>query len=190
MIPPARTILMVLSLLLAPVQAWSIPAERHEIRAMVIEEAKRMGVSVSLALAVAHVESNFNPVARSHVGAMGVMQIMPKTGKEEYGINTRELKNPRINIRVGVHFLKRLLEKYNGHAKYALSHYNGGSATGEWPNVRVIPATRDYVRMVLAKQKEYDRQLKAGKERGWLAASGEPTRKKNTTEVAWLKDRE
>ncbi|MDH3240839.1 MAG: transglycosylase SLT domain-containing protein, partial [Alphaproteobacteria bacterium] len=58
-----------------------------EIRALVVEEAVRMNVSASLALAVAHAESNFNPRAESRAGARGVMQIMPATAKGEYGIH-------------------------------------------------------------------------------------------------------
>ncbi|MEE8085093.1 MAG: lytic transglycosylase domain-containing protein [Alphaproteobacteria bacterium] len=119
-----------------------------EIRALVVEEAARMRVSPSLALAVAHAESNFDPRARSHAGARGVMQIMPATARFEYGIEPALLWNPRINVRLGLHFLRRLLNRYRGRVDLALSYYNGGSAVGDLPNARVIPATRSYVTRV------------------------------------------
>ncbi|MDH3242217.1 MAG: hypothetical protein OEO83_16310, partial [Alphaproteobacteria bacterium] len=60
----------------------------------------------------------------------------------------RLLWNPRVNVRLGLHFLKRLIRRYQGRVDLALSHYNGGSAVGRYPNARVIPATRRYVRRV------------------------------------------
>ncbi len=121
---------------------------RSQIKALVLEEAVRMQVSPSLALAVAHAESNFDAKAESHAGARGVMQIMPATARGEYGIKAHMLWNPRVNVRVGLHFLKRLLHRYQGRVDLALSYYNGGSATGDLPNARVIPATRRYVHRV------------------------------------------
>jgi soluble lytic murein transglycosylase-like protein len=132
--------------------AFQLPGQRShspaQVKALVVEEAVRMNVSPSLALAVAHAESNFNARAESHAGARGVMQIMPATAKGEYGIHPRLLWNPRVNVRLGLHFLKRLIRRYRGRVDLALSYYNGGSAVGRYPNARVIPATRRYVRRV------------------------------------------
>jgi len=132
---------------------------RQEAKAIVIEEARRMGVPVSLALAVAHAESNFNAGAESHKGARGVMQIMPATARGEYGLSPDLLWEPRINVRVGLHFLKRLLRRYRGRIDLALSYYNGGSAVGDLPHARVIPATVKYVARVQRLQKRYGAQL-------------------------------
>jgi len=125
----------------------------------VAREARGLGVPVSLALAVAHAESNFDPRARSHKGARGVMQIMPRTAMGEYGIPAEQLWNPRINVRLGLHFLRRLLKRYRGRTELALSYYNGGSAVGDLPNARVIPATSRYVARVLRLQKLYRARL-------------------------------
>ncbi len=126
---------------------------------IVVEEARRMGVPVSLALAVAHAESNFDAGAKSHKGARGVMQIMPATARGEYGLSPDLLWEPRINVRVGLHFLKRLLYRYRGRVDLALSYYNGGSAVGRLPNARVIPATAKYVARVQRLRTRYDRKL-------------------------------
>ena len=134
-----------------------------EIKALVMEEAARMRISPSLALAVAHAESNFNPRARSRSGARGVMQIMPATARLEYGIKPALLWNPRINVRLGLHFLGRLLSRYRGRVDLALSYYNGGSAVGDLPNARVIPATLSYVAKVQRLRAHYHARLLRGK---------------------------
>jgi soluble lytic murein transglycosylase-like protein len=137
--------------------------QTSEIKALVVEEAARMRISPSLALAVAHAESNFNPRARSHAGARGVMQIMPATARLEYGIKPALLWNPRINVRLGLHFLGRLLNRYRGRVDLALSYYNGGSAVGDLPNARIIPATRSYVTRVQRLRVHYRARLLRGK---------------------------
>ena len=120
------------------------------IRALLIENAMKSDyVSPSLALAVAKVESNFRADVVSHKGAVGVMQIMPRTALLEFGVKRNKLFNPQVNIRLGVQFLDRLIKKYKGDVGIALSHYNGGSAVGRWPNVKIIPATYSYVIKVL-----------------------------------------
>lgn len=138
------------------------PAGRGRIMSMVVREANNLGVSPSLALAVAHAESNFNPRALSPVGARGVLQIMPATARGEYGIAADRLWDPRTNIRLGLHFLKRLQRRYGGRTDLALSHYNGGSAVGRPPHARVIPATRSYVAKVQRLQQMYRRRILNG----------------------------
>jgi hypothetical protein len=121
------------------------------IQDIVIEEANEYGVDPALALAIAKVESNFDPRARSHAGARGVMQIMPKTAQQVFGVSPRLLYNARVNIRLGVRFIKQLLDKYDQDIDIALSHYNGGSAVKDkMGRLRVIPATSQYVDKVQA----------------------------------------
>ena len=136
------------------------PPSRHAIQRLVVQEAHSLGIPAALALAVARVESNFNPNAQSPKGARGVMQIMPATARGEYGIAPQLLWQPRLNIRLGLHFLKRLLQRYRGRVDLALSYYNGGSRVGVWPHARVIPATRDYVIMVQRLRYRYTMELR------------------------------
>ncbi len=138
------------------------PPSRKRIKRMVAHEAEHLGVPVDLALAVAHAESNFDPRAESHKGARGVMQIMPATARGEYAIDPDRLWDPRVNIRLGLHFLRRLIRRYRGRTDLALSHYNGGSAVGRWPRARVIPATRRYVARVKRLRRRYRRELATG----------------------------
>ncbi len=85
--------------------------DKQDIQSMVIQEALALDVPIALALAVAESESNFDPEARSHKGARGVMQIMPATAEGEYGIHRDLLWHPRVNIRLGLHFLGRMIDK-------------------------------------------------------------------------------
>ena len=90
------------------------------------------------------------------------MQIMPATARGEYGIAADQLWDPRNNIRLGLHFLGRLIDRYNGRTDLALSYYNGGSAVGRPGNARIIPATRSYVRKVQNLRNHYRRELLRG----------------------------
>ncbi|MBT3305346.1 MAG: lytic transglycosylase domain-containing protein [Alphaproteobacteria bacterium] len=131
---------------------------RADVQQMVVDEAVRAGLPASLALAVAKVESNFNPKALSSAGARGVMQIMPKTGKDLYNASPNQLWDAQLNIRWGIDYLKSLIKRYEGRWDFALSHYNGGSRVGKPPHSKVIPATRKYVDMVLAWQRRFERK--------------------------------
>ena len=135
--------------------------DRNAIRSMIVAEARNMSLAPQLALAVAHAESFFDPAAESSKGARGVMRIMPATAVGEYGIHPDRLWDPRINIRMGIHFLKRLLARYRGRTDLALSYYNGGSAVGVWPDAKVMPATTGYVNRVQRLRFDYQRRLVA-----------------------------
>ena len=120
------------------------------IKMLLVEHARKSSyVTPALALAIAEVESSFRSNAVSSKGAIGVMQIMPRTALLEFGVPEKDLFNPMINIKIGVKFLDSLIKKYRGDIGIALSHYNGGSAVGRWPNVKIIPATYPYVLKVL-----------------------------------------
>lgn len=139
--------------------AISLPANasqftQAQVKQLLIDEALSQEVSPALILAIAKVESNFNPAALSAAGARGIMQIMPATAWQGFKVSAQALYQPQTNVRVGVAYFKQLLEQYQGNEDIALSHYNGGSAVRqEDEQLRVIPATRDY----LSKVKYYAR---------------------------------
>ena len=130
---------------------------RFEIKRIVLEEATNSIVPPALALAVAKVESDFNTYALSSAGARGVMQIMPRTGREEFGVGEGELWNARLNIRLGIDYLAQLYRQYSGRWDLALSHYNGGTLRGHGRFSRPHPYTRQYVRSVQRWQRRYQR---------------------------------
>jgi len=134
-------------------------ANRAEIKRIVIEEAIQTEVPPSLALAVAKVESNFNARALSPAGARGVMQIMPKTARDEFRTGASDLWNARTNVRIGVEYLKQLYNAYGERWELALSHYNGGTLKGKGRNARPHSYTRRYVKSVFKWQKVYEEQV-------------------------------
>ena len=150
------TVLSLLMKLLTPTAAATYNYDTDNIQQRVIREAKRQNVSASLALAIAKVESNFNHQALSHAGAKGVMQIMPRTAEQVFGVSRDRLFDPDVNIELGITFIKKLLKRYDDRLDIALSHYNGGSGVkNRHGELRVIPATRVYVDKVLATQQDF-----------------------------------
>lgn len=150
------TVLNLIAILFTPVASASYYYDKDDIQQRVIDEAKRQNVAPSLALAIAKVESNFNSQALSHAGAKGVMQIMPRTAEQAFGVHRNQLFDPDVNIELGVKFIKKLLKRYDGRLDIALSHYNGGSKVqSRHGELSVIPATREYVDKVLTTQQNF-----------------------------------
>jgi len=131
-------------------------ATRFEVKQMIVKEATHSRVPVALAMAVAKVESDFNARALSSAGARGVMQIMPQTARGEFGVAPEHLWDAKTNIRLGVRFLERLYDQYNGQWDLALSHYNGGTLKDNRPHLR----TRKYVATVQKWQRIYHEQAR------------------------------
>lgn len=126
------------------------------LKEMIVNEAQQTThVTPSVALAVAKIESGFRPHVVSSAGAIGVMQIMPRTGRDVFGLNRTELFDPAINIRAGVTFLDQLIDRYDGRIDLALSHYNGGSRVTNTNPPSIIPSTRGYVLKVLSRAQHY-----------------------------------
>jgi len=108
--------------------------------------ARQHGFSENIALAVAKVESDFNPAAVSHKGAVGIMQLMKDTARQ-YGVANRY--NARENIKAGVRHLKYLYKKYNRDLALTLAAYNAGeSAVEKYGGVPPYPETRNYIKKV------------------------------------------
>jgi len=128
---------------------------RTEIKRLVVEEADATRIPPSLALAVAKVESDFQAEALSHKGARGVMQIMPKTARDEFGVAADELWDAQLNVQLGLNFLEQLIDRYGGRWDLALSHYNGGTLVGTGAQARPHSHTRRYVKSVLLWQRRY-----------------------------------
>ena len=108
--------------------------------------AAEKGVDAAVIRAVIQVESGYQPRARSRKGAVGLMQVMPATGRR-YGITN--LYDPSANIRAGVTHLKTLLDRFP--LTVALAAYNAGEATVErFSGVPPYPETLDYVARIRA----------------------------------------
>ena len=77
-----------------------------------------------LVLAVIDVESAFDPFAVSYAGAVGLMQVMP-FWPNQLGLETRDLLDVEMNIRMGTSILAYYLEREKGEYRRALARYNG-----------------------------------------------------------------
>ena len=112
------------------------------------EASARYTIPVVLLQAVVATESNWNPRARSHANAHGLMQIQwPGTAKHLGVRRVSQLYKPCSNIKLGARYLRELLDRYGNDERRALAAYNYGpgriGATGS------IPAGADkYVRTV------------------------------------------
>ncbi len=105
------------------------------------------GVDPMLVRALIQVESNYRPKARSHKGAMGLMQLMPATARE---YKVRNAYDPKANIAAGVKHLKSLIDRLGGVPK-ALAAYNAGEgAVKKFNGIPPYRETRNYVSRILA----------------------------------------
>ncbi len=112
--------------------------------------ARKHEVDPALVHAVIAAESAYNPKAVSNKGAIGLMQIMPDTGRR-FGAQTSELYSPGRNIAVGVRYLAELIEMFDGDLALALASYNAGenAVIRFGRKVPPYPETRAYVPRVL-----------------------------------------
>jgi len=92
------------------------------------EYSKKNGVDPYLIMGLIHQESYFNPRAKSRVGATGLMQLMPATGKElaQKLHSSGDLENPEVNIRLGTYHFRHLTDLFGGNPQLAVASYNAG----------------------------------------------------------------
>jgi soluble lytic murein transglycosylase len=127
----------------------------------------------ALLYSVMRAESAFRPDARSPVGALGLMQLMPTTAARvaaELVIthDLHQLRHPAHNLHLGAYYLNKLLTTFDDHVPLALASYNAGPrAVERWLDgsggldldlwVARIPfrETRDYVQSVVASWARY-----------------------------------
>jgi soluble lytic murein transglycosylase len=112
--------------------SWSPTARPRAYASIVEEAAKKYGVDPNLLFAVMRVESIYNRRIVSYAGAVGLMQIMPTTGrrialqlgKSEYSVS--DLLDPTTNVEMAAWYLKSLIERFDGRLPLAIASYNGG----------------------------------------------------------------
>ncbi len=123
--------------------AGTLPRAIHETAEAIAAEH---GVPAKLVRSIIRAESNGNPDAVSPKGAMGLMQLMPATAKEQQVSNPFD---PVANVRGGVRYLKELLQEFSGDLSLALAAYNAGpGAVRKHQGIPPFPETREFVRKV------------------------------------------
>ena len=135
------------------------------------QSSSAANISPTWAYGISRSESLFMPDVRSHAGAVGLMQLMPATGRavaREIGLpysGLQTLTNPASNIRLGTSYLGQMAERFGGNAVLATAAYNAGPhRVDRWlPDSGSIDArvwienipfneTRKYVKRVLSAQ--------------------------------------
>jgi soluble lytic murein transglycosylase-like protein len=112
--------------------------------------ARRHRVDPALLMAMAAVESNFDPFAVSSKGACGILQLIPATA-ERFGVV--DVFDARENLNGGAGYLRWLLDRFEGETELALAAYNAGeNAVDRYGGIPPYPETRDYVRRVLSRR--------------------------------------
>ncbi len=132
------------------------------------------GLDPYLVASLIRQESEFNPNAVSRANAVGLMQLLPKTGKavarevKMRRYNPSQLYTPAVNLQLGTRYFRGMVDKFGGSFEYALAAYNAGSdRVEEWLNqgqyrdpqefVESIPftETREYVQAILRNASVY-----------------------------------
>ncbi len=153
-----------------PRQAWETMFPRPYWE-LIEHEARRQGIDPFLVAALIRQESRFESQAVSSAGALGLMQLMPRTAEElahQGRLSRARILEPALNVRLGARYLAQLLRRFNGNVEKALASYNGGGTrVTEWATtlgaedtpefVESIPVTqtREFVYIVLRNYRFY-----------------------------------
>jgi soluble lytic murein transglycosylase-like protein len=141
--------------------------------------SEKFGTDPNLIMALCLQESYYNPRAKSRVGATGLMQLMPATGKEiahkVHGVfASSDLENPDTNVELGTYYFRELENLFGGKWQLAVASYNGGQGNvAKWRRAAPskpmdeflesipFPETRNYVKRVTLLSSTYRRLTQA-----------------------------
>jgi hypothetical protein len=122
------------------------------------DKAEKYDLDPALVAAVVETESRFRTRARSQVGAKGLMQLMPRTGR---WMGARNLYDPEQNVDAGAKYLKYLSQRFDGDQTKIIAAYNAGEGNVKRYNgVPPFRETRNYVKRVMTHYFERKRQIK------------------------------
>jgi len=119
---------------------------------IIYNEARKNNLNPALVAAVVNTESKFKPTARSAAGAIGLMQLVPSTGR---WMGAQDLTNPAQNISAGAKYLKYLSDRFGGDEQKMIAAYNAGEGNvRRFNGVPPFRETRNYVQRVHSFQQD------------------------------------
>ncbi len=125
----------------------TLSLEKRKVAALLIKHAPKFNIEPQLALAIAGVESNFDPRATSPANAQGVMQLIPATAAR---FRVSDPYDAEQNILGGLAYLQWLTTYFHGDAIRVIAAYNAGEgAVLKYDGVPPYRETRSYVKRVL-----------------------------------------
>jgi hypothetical protein len=126
---------------------------------VIYKEAKKNNIRPELIAAVVQAESRFKPTARSGAGAIGLMQLVPKTGR---WMGARDLTNPAQNIAAGAKYLKYLNDRFDGNETKVIAAYNAGEGNVKrFGGVPPFKETRSYVNKVRNYEQDFKNRVES-----------------------------
>jgi len=118
----------------------------HNLDLIILRAGEHEGVDPRLIHAVIWQESRYNQSAVSHVGAQGLMQLMPATAKR---FDCADISDAGSNVEAGTKYLRWLLNHFNGDVSLALAGYNAGEGAVEKSGgIPPFAETQNYVRII------------------------------------------
>jgi soluble lytic murein transglycosylase-like protein len=121
-------------------------------------KAQKYDVDPALVAAVVETESRFRTNARSQVGARGLMQLMPKTGR---WMGATNLYNAEQNVDAGAKYLSYLNQRFDGNLTKTIAAYNAGEGNvRRYNGVPPFRETRSYVKRVMTRYQKRQQELR------------------------------
>lgn len=134
-------------------------------------KAQKYDVDPALVAAVVETESRFKTNAHSQVGARGLMQLMPKTGR---WMGARNLYNAEQNVDAGAKYLKYLNGRFDGNLTKTIAAYNAGEGNvRRYNGVPPFRETRSYVKKVMSRYEKRKQELKKFDDQHGAALAGD-----------------
>ncbi len=122
------------------------------------DKAQKYDVDPALVAAVVETESSFQTHARSGVGARGLMQLMPRTGR---WMGATNLYNAEQNVDAGAKYLRYLNQRFDGNLSKTLAAYNAGEGNvRRYNGVPPFRETRSYVKRVMTRYEKRKQEIK------------------------------
>jgi soluble lytic murein transglycosylase-like protein len=125
---------------------------------LIHDKAIKYDVDPALVAAVIEQESKFHRTAHSPVGARGLMQLMPRTGR---WLGARNLYDPEQNVDAGVKYIKYLQHRFDGNVKKTIAAYNAGEGNVKRYNgIPPFRETQTYVKRVMRNYAKRNEELR------------------------------